>query len=300
MNYLICRTRRYYFNRRVPRPVKPFDSRKSIRIALKTDCRRTALKLAIEYNNQLEDYWQSLIKTGNKHSETSYKMLVERARLLGFPYYHSPVVSSLPLEQFMTRLFHVEKQDCNKSHVEAVLGEMAPPQIMLDDAINRFFGFAKDKTINKSSNQVRKWRNPRIKAMNNLIRCIGNKPINDLTREDMLRFRDWWLARMEKEGLVSASANRDLIHSKTIITTVAENLKINIDLTHIFKKLTFSLDDSKKRLPFDSSHIISTLLNPDNLKGLNEQARWALYAFAETGAGLSELTGLLPEDIHNF
>ena len=39
------------------------------------------------------------------------------------------------------------------------------------------------------------------------------------------------------------------------------------------------------------------LLNAENLKGLNEQARNCLYASAETGAGLNELTGLLPEDI---
>ena len=56
-------------------------------------------------------------------------------------------------------------------------------------------------------------------------------------------------------------------------------------------------DDSTTRLPFETVYILNVLLNPEKLAGLNEQAKWALHAFAETGAGFSELVGLLPEDI---
>ena len=49
---------------------------------------------------------------------------------------------------------------------------------------------------------------------------------------------------------------------------------------------------------FTTAFLLDTLLNADNLRTLNDQAKWALYAFAETGAGLSELTGLWPEHIH--
>jgi integrase len=39
------------------------------------------------------------------------------------------------------------------------------------------------------------------------------------------------------------------------------------------------------------------ILVPSALSGLNEQARWFFYAMSETGARISELTGLQPEDI---
>lgn len=113
----------------------------------------------------------------------------------------------------------------------------------------------------------------------------------------MVKFRNWWIDRLEKENLISGSANKDIIYCKLIITTVAEHLKIEFDTGHLFRKLTINKDDSVKRLPFESSYIVSILLNPENLKGLNDEAKWGLYAFAETGAGLVELTGLLPEDI---
>jgi integrase len=151
--------------------------------------------------------------------------------------------------------------------------------------------------LDKTPNQLRKWKNPRKRAMRNFIARIGNKPLHELIREDILRYRDWWINRLQDEDVVSNTANKELVFVKTIISTVAENLNLNLNLSHIFKKLLIKRDDSRKRLPFTSEYIVDTFLNPKNLKGLNDQARWVLYAFSETGAGLNELTGLLPEDI---
>ncbi|UPT67640.1 MAG: hypothetical protein M0D57_02930 [Sphingobacteriales bacterium JAD_PAG50586_3] len=156
---------------------------------------------------------------------------------------------------------------------------------------------AKNKIMNKSPNQVRKWRLPRKRAINNFIKCIGNKPITQITRDDTLKFRDWWIERIEKENLVTDSANKDIVNVKNILELVSDNLKLGIDVSHLFKKLILTVENENKRLPFESSFIINTLLNPRKLSGLNPQAKWVLHAMAETGAGLSELVGLLPEDI---
>ncbi|WEK36922.1 MAG: hypothetical protein P0Y53_05345 [Candidatus Pseudobacter hemicellulosilyticus] len=103
----------------------------------------------------------------------------------------------------------------------------------------------------------------------------------------MLKFRNWRTERIDKEELVSGSANKDFIYCKMIITTVAENLKIQIDMANLFRKLLVTKDDSIKHLPFESSSIVSKLLNSDNLKGLNEQSKCVLHAFAETGVRLA-------------
>ena len=51
--------------------------------------------------------------------------------------------------------------------------------------------------IGKSEDQIRRWRNPRIKAVRNFVSVIGNKPIAAITRDDMLDFRQHWLERIE-------------------------------------------------------------------------------------------------------
>lgn len=297
MLYLIERNGNFYFNRRVPEIYRSQDNRNVIRYALRTRDRRIALRLAIAKNEQLEAYWSTLAETGQQHSPEQYAALVERSALLGFPYLSSQQIGLLPLQQIITRLLHVEKENFSEAHTEAVLGKLTAPVIKLDKALDRFFEIAKDKTLNKSPNQIRKWENPRKKAMSNFIKCIGNKAFNELTRDDAIKFRDWWIARVKNENLVSASANKDILHVKIIVSAIAEELKIDLDTAHIFKNLLLKDDDSETRLPFEKSFILSTLLNPDKLGGLNEQAKWILHAFAETGAGLNELTGLLAEDI---
>jgi len=168
---------------------------------------------------------------------------------------------------------------------------------MLDEVFNHYCTANKDKTLNKSPNQVRKWENPRTKAIRNFILCTGNKAVHELTREDAIQFRNWWIDRLENENLVSGTARKDFVYLKTMIGSVAENANINLDVARIFKNMTIKKDDGKQRLPFETDFIRNTLLNRDNLKGLNQQAHWVLYAFADTGAGLNELTGLRTEDI---
>lgn len=297
MIYLIERNGNFYFNRRIPETYRSRDPRGLIRYALKTRDRKIALRKAIAQNEQLEAYWATLAETGQQHSPEHYSALVKRAALLGFSYLPNQKIAELPLRQIIDRLLNVEKENFSEAHTEAVLGKLSTPIIKLDKALNLFFQITRDKTLNKSANQIRKWENPRKKAISNFIKCVGNKALHDLTRADAIKFRDWWMERIKNENLVSSSANKDIIYVKLIVTTIAEEHKINLDTAHIFKNLLLKDDVNEIRLPFETSFILSTLTNSEKLKGLNKQARWVLHAFAETGAGLNELTGLLPEDI---
>ncbi|MES1226211.1 MAG: DUF6538 domain-containing protein, partial [Bacteroidota bacterium] len=217
MHHLIKRADKYYFSRRVPKAFKEYDPRSYIRIALKTDSKQVAIKAAIARNEELEAYWATLIKTGSIYSSESYTALVDRARLLGFAYYYAPDVAQLPFPQIMERFEHLKKHNLNKEHVEAILGNAPTPSIQLSDCLNRFWGYAKNKILNKSPDQIRKWRNPRVKAMKNFIKVVGDKMVTEVTRDDALKFRDWWIERLENEGLISGSANKDIIYVKTII-----------------------------------------------------------------------------------
>jgi integrase len=297
MNYLIKRNDRYYYNRRIPERFCSVDPRAFVRVALNTSDKKIAIKAALRKNDELEDYWAGLLQNGNVHSDDAYAAAVERSRTLGFAYHPLADLSDMPLVELISRLQHVKKINYNHHQTEAVLGAIKPPSILMNDCISRFWEYSKNKTMNKSPDQIRKWKNPRIKAVKNFVNCIGNKPIDQITRDDTLKFRDWWIERLDKENLVSGSANKDIIYIKTILESLSENLKLDLDIPHLFRKLVLSKDDSTKRLPFETSFIRATLLNLEILRNLNSQARCVLLAIAETGAGIAEQVGLLTEDI---
>ena len=59
----------------------------------------------------------------------------------------------------------------------------------------------------KTADELRRWRNPRLKAFKNFINVVRNKAVNKLTADDMLIFREWLseltLANMSGMGEVS-------------------------------------------------------------------------------------------------
>lgn len=112
----------------------------------------------------------------------------------------------------------------------------------------------------------------------------------------MLLFREWWMERIDKDYTAS-TANKNIVLVKSILESVNDNLKLNLDIQHLFRKMLLADDDQPRRLPFETNYIRDTLLNPSKLTGLNHQAKWVLHAIAETGTGFSELVGLIPEDI---
>lgn len=297
MEYLVNRNGRYYYNRRIPLELREHDPRKLVRIALKTDSRKQAVKLAAIQNSKLELYWQQLLQTGSKYSHTQYEATVERAGLFGFTYKTNEAIALAPLHEIGSRLKAVEAANFKSAQVEAIVGGLSLPTIKLDEALIRFWEYSKSKTFNKSPNQLRKWKHPRKRAVDNFIKVIGNKPVTEISRDDILTFRDWWLGRIQNEAMSVNSANKNFIQLKSIMKTVNDNLKLNIDISFLFSEIVLPEDQEQTRQPFTTDYIVETLLNAERLSGLNEQAKEALRAFAETGAGPSELVGLRPDEI---
>ncbi len=295
MNYIMLRNGLYYYNRRVPSEFKDFDPRKIVCIALKTDSRREAIRLASIQNQAIENYWKGLACTGFTHEFSEYEAAIKRARVLGYNYVPNEVIATLPLTEIHSRYQKAEKNNFAQPHTAALLGGVEIPKVRLTDTLKRYFDYSKDKILDKSENQIRKWKNPRSLAMRDFINCVGNKSITQLTREDILKYRDWWIGRIEKDNLSKGTANKNMIAVKAIIETVSENMNLQLDTGYLFRKIIMPSEQGI-RLPFTTEFIVS-LFNSDRLNNLNLQARCALFSIAETGAGISEQVGLLPENI---
>ena len=285
----------YYFNRRVPEEVRDLDPRPLIRVSLKTECRRLAARKATTLNQQIEAYWQGLLEKQERHDNSKFTKLVRLARRQGFTYQSAAVVATLPVEEIAQRYLAVEK--AAPKQIEAILGDTDEQQgLLLSAALQKFWHFTRERILNKSPSQIRKWKNPRLRAVNNFSLVIGNKDIKKITRDDIIEFKDWWIDRIQNDNLSTATASKDLVHVKNILETVSDNMKLGIDVQHLFKKLIFKKRKSKGRLPFTNGEILS-ILHSDKLERLNDECRWFLFVAAETGARPSEIVGLLPEDI---
>jgi integrase len=294
LKYIIQKNGRYYYNRRIPDLLKAYDKRVFIKISLKTDSKELARRRALIINSRIEQYWDELVTTGRTHEEGYFKKAVRIAQEKGFSYATPIQIASENIEVIKQRVKAADES--LPKVVEAVLGGIPTPNIYLNSLLEKFWTYSKERIIDKSATKIKKWENPRKKAVNNFIALVGNKELTQITRDNIIEFRDWWINRIKNEQKNYASANKDLIHLKNILETVSDNLKLGIDIRHLFKKITIRNGVEEIRLPFSSEQILS-ILESDNLKDLNEDARWFLFAASETGARPAELLGLLPEDI---
>ncbi len=127
-----------------------------------------------------------------------------------------------------------------------------------------------------------------------MVLCIGYFP-SQICR---LSYQKWWLERITRDGLKTDGANKNFLHMKDILEKVFLALDIEpaVDAETLFAKIKLqNTDDSRK--PYDAEYVQKVFLNSDALNGLNDEARALIYIMADTGARVSEITGLMPEDI---
>tara|TARA_R110000868_G_scaffold1211_2_gene9367 strand:- start:93801 stop:95093 length:1293 start_codon:yes stop_codon:yes gene_type:complete len=297
MNHLIKRGDRYYYNRRVPEALRDQIDKQLVRVSLKTDSKKIAIRKASKINAEIEAYWNSLLKTKRTHSDERFNDAVNLAKHIGFNYTPLDEIVSGDMREITKRVTVAHSKNNNPSAVKAVLGTVKKPEVTLSRCIEIFWSITKNRVMNKSEKQIRDWRNTRMKAFNDLIALIGDKAIQNLTRQDMIEFRDWWIGRIQNEGLTANTANKYLVFIKNIVETVSDHLSLKIDHHLIFKKITLTEKKTKSRKPFEKEFIKDKLLRNIKNGDLNEQAKAVVLIMVNTGARPSEITNLEEYDI---
>ncbi|MEM9678879.1 MAG: DUF6538 domain-containing protein [Bacteroidota bacterium] len=297
MNYLVSRNGWFSYSRRVPNIFKEFDPREKVRIALNTQCKRTALKKACALNDETESYWQSLARANKKHSDERYKEIVKLSRQLGFTYIPCAVLSEGDLMELHTRIQFLKNKMNNETVVSAILGGEEQSGVLLSQALERFWEYAKPNLTDKNSDQQRKWKNPRKKAVNNFVKAVGDKDINTITHQDILTFRDWWMERMDEEEIKADTVNKDFTHLKGVLETVSTHDELNLNIETLFKKIHLKEHKINQRASYTTEFIRDEILNPITLKQLDGEARSLLYILANIGARPIELVNLIADDI---
>lgn len=294
---ILKRGKTYHLRRRVPRRYHSIESRAIIWISLHTDSETIARSKADKAWSQLTEAWEARLAGHAEDAASRYAAVQELARVRGFRYLDIESVARLPVKQLVERIEAVPEAGGQPDTLEAsaLLGTSRKPEISLKQALEIYWGLSRDKVIGKSTDQLRRWKNPRIKAVGNFIQIVGNKPIDCITRDDMLDFRQHWLDRMEAGEVTPNSANKDLIHLGTVLKTVNTMKRLGLDLP--LGELSFREGEKRTRPPFSVEWIRDKILAPAALDGLNEDARGLLIGMINTGYRPSEGVALTRDTI---
>lgn len=289
--YLFKRGNTYQYRRRTPQFITHLDAREKVVISLKTTNKTQALLKAQIYNDHIENYWRALAQSGTaKGSKEKYKVAVRLAQTHGFVYKTATQIADSQLQEILERVSTELKTPQDET---AVLGGIEIPQVTLEEGKEEFWDLVADRLVNKSEFQIRKWKNPRLAAINNFIAIVGNKPIAKINRTDALAFKNWCKEKIVN-GWNSGTANKQITHVKDILNTLIIEYQIHLNIEEFFMATKFKRN-TNSRLPFEADFVQNTLLK--GLKKLNHKDSMVLYAMADTGARNSEIFGLLPEDI---
>lgn len=287
----------YHLVKKVPVRYRRVETRQQVWISLKTDSLAEAQRRAPATWADMLTSWEAMLKGDSAEAIKRYESARETAQALGYRYSPAKMVADLPIDEVVDRLnsTFTRTGKPQPSVAAALLGGVDRPAITISKALEIYWSVTQDRLTGKSDNQIRKWRNPRIKAVRNFIDVVGDTPMHQLTPDDMLDFRDWWSERVKEEGLNKDSANKDFSHLSDVLRTVSGMKRLHLDLP--FRDMRLRGAVKNKRPAFSSAWIKEKILAPDALNGLNPEARAILLGMINTGYRPSEAACLGPDQI---
>ena len=282
------RGRLYHLRRRVPRRYRNIEPRETVWISLHTDSETIARSKADRAWSQMIEAWEARLAGNSADAEARHEAALELARARGFRYLDAGAVATLPVEDVVERVETIPAPANQPDAIEAaaLLGTVPEPRITVTKAMELYWGLAKEKTLGKSEDQLRRWEAPRKKAVKNFVAVVCDKEIANITRDDMLDFRQHWLDRIEAGEVTANSANKDLIHLGDVLKTV--NTMKRLGLVLPLGELSFKEGEKLTRPPFSEEWIRTRLLALGALDGLNGQAHALLLGMINTGYRPSE------------
>ncbi len=299
--FLTRRDGTWHFARRVPAEFAALDPRGVIKQSTKVKIvdDRNGIKagaVADRMNEVLESYWRGLVEGKAAEAQRRYDEARRRARAMGLEYVPAAALAERPSAEVLERLERLLAERATgtgaaaRATRAAVLGGEAPPVILLSQLFEKFEAQVEAELTDLSPDQKRKWRNPKKRAADNLIKVIGDKAITDITPTDALDFSEWWQARVIEEDLHPDTANKDMGHLSRMLFTM--NKRLRLGLGKVFDGMRLEGGVENTRPPFDPVYVQKTLLAPGALAGLNDEARRVVFLVADTGLRPTEAVNL--------
>jgi integrase len=296
-DFLTRRNNTWHFVRRVPAEFSRLDKRgvikHSTRIKIANDrAGRRAVRVAERLNEELEFFWKGLSDGKPKAQLTSYESARRRARALGFDYVENEQLLQQQPEARLARLETLVTEGLahDAGARAALLGTRKRPAFRLSKLFEEYAAATKDEVKDLSPDQLRIWRNGRIRAVERFVEVVGEKPVNEVTPDDAIDYCEWWRDRVVDDEVEAKTANKDIGQLSRMLKEMSVRRRLN--LPDIFKGLRLKGETERSRVPYDTDFIQKRLLADGAPAGLNEDARLVLYIVADTGMRPSEVVNL--------
>lgn len=302
--YLQIKNGWYHYKRRVPAIVADRDTRAPhVRQSLKTD----DLALARRKRDLLEQaddaLWASLIaELDPDPARRRYEAAVKRVEALDFAFRPAGDLESPQMfDELVDRLRLLISNPRLDDAEPALLGTVEVPQTTISKAFDIYVDeIVADELVNKSKVQKDQWKKVKLRAVNNFIKLVSDKPMTDITSDDARKIYRHWLGRIApKEGKATASAssgNRDIGNLRVLYEAYFRYMG-DLRRENPFDGFGFSTRKKRSRPPIPVDWMTSKILAPGALSSLNEEARGIVLALIETGARPSEIANLEPASI---
>ena len=294
---VVRRGQTYYLRKRVPTRFQRVEERDMIFMSLHTDSESVAQIKATKIWADMIEAWEAKLDGDDADAFQRMESARNLAAKRGFRFLTVDKVAKLPIEELGARIEATIKPSgkVDRLEAEAVLGGAKPPRLTVTRALSRYWTVAKAKTLGKTQDQIRRWENPRKKAVANFVEAIGDLALDEISTRDLFKFREWWVEKLADEGLTPNSANKDFIHLTSMIRDVARSEEIEISFDT--RRLAIPHTDKGTRPPFSDQWIRDKLLAPGALDGMNAEARAILLVMVNTGARPSEISSCVAGNI---
>ena len=247
--------------------------------------------MAARLNEQQEAHWRGL--ASGTPDKQRWQDAVTIARKHGVDYLPPVEAAQRKIEEVLARIetLNVGDRKTDVAVVDAVLGAVEKPKVMLSDLIKEYEAASKTDMAAMSVNQLRKWRNGKKAAVDKFIEVRTDKALSDLSRADFTEYADHWEARVISGEINAGTANKSISHVTGMVRAVNKRLRLGLDPS-IFTETRLEGGRDGNRSPFTVEHIRNVILAPGALDGLNDEARDVVYVVMETGCRPSEIVNL--------
>lgn len=292
----ILRGTTWWLKRRVPKRYATIEPRKEIWESLKTDSLSVAMQKSEGVWLGYIEGWEARLDGRDGDAAQKFRAAQQLAAVRGFQFLAIEKLEQAPLDEILSRVANVRRSDgsLDREVADAVLGVTELPHLKLTGLVDHVEQISAHDNKFKNTEQMRLWRSPRKRAVNNLIKALGKDcPVTEVGSAHARAHRKWWLARLAAGEVTAATANKDFTYMSGMLSRFYEDLE-HEDPPRPYAGVSIrdrhALQERKREVP--ENWILEKWFAPGALDGLNTEARDVLLISVETGCRQSEIFNL--------
>lgn len=311
--HLLKRGARFHYVRGVPTGLHHLDSRAPmVRASLKTKSIHTARTLRDARERADDEFWDAL--RAGMDAATARERYDAALRLnsaLGFKRMtademladanrrdrYGPDGEIVTLPEILRRPLEATRAGLNVAASEVVQDALAsavprPPVKVSEGVEEQIADLLANDWRSRSEGQQQRSANPKRLAAAKFVEIVGDLALDDIDRDDALKFFDHWKRRMARGEVGHSIANRCLDNMRSLIRWHHKRAG-DFDKRNPFDRLSFKEPrHQKRRVSYTPGYVSANLLRGDKLVRMNAEARRALLVIIGTGCRPSEVLNL--------